>query len=119
DNPESGFEPSQGGVFMRRWGAGLRPGVKFSQHKLCFVAADRTLLAETLLELSRRSDCYGVKYSVQPKDGMYLGRCFMLEDSVVGELWQRFKRHPRLMCTVQDDELTAQFRSSSGGESAT
>ena len=119
DNPESGFEPSHGGVFMQRSGAGREPGVTYSQRKLCFVATDRTLLAETLLELSKRSDCYAVKYSVQPKNGMYLGRCFMLEDNLVGEMWQRFKRHPRLMCTIQDDDFTAQFRSRTSGESAT
>jgi hypothetical protein len=95
---------------MRRWGAGLKPGVESSQHKLCFVATDRNLLADILLELSKRSDCCAVKYSVEPRDGMYLGRCFMLEDGAVGELWQTFKRHPRLMCTIQDDDFTAQFR---------
>jgi hypothetical protein len=96
---------------MQRWGAGRKPGVEYSHRKLCFVATDRTLLAKILLELSMRSDCYVVKYSVHPRDGMYLGRCFLLEDSLVGELWQRFKRHPRLMCTIQDDDFTAQFRS--------
>jgi len=95
---------------MLRWGAGLKPSVEVSQHKLCFVATDRNLLADILLELSERSDCYAVKYSVEPRGGMYLGRCFMLEENAVGELWQTFKRHPRLMCTIQDDDFTAQFR---------
>ena len=107
---ESQFEPSQGGVFMRRWGAGRSDRVSHCQRKLCFVATDKAFLAQFLLDLSREPDCYFVKYSTQPRDGMYLGRCFMLEDRRVGELWHQFKLHPKLMCTVQDDEFTEQFR---------
>jgi len=107
---ESQFEPSQGGVFMRRWGAGRNNSVSYSQRKLCFVATDKAFLAHLLLDLSRQPDCYAVKYSTQPRDGMYLGRCFLLHARRVGELWHQFKSHPKLMCTVQDDEFTEEFR---------
>ena len=85
---EKAFTLTHGGVFMERSGRGRRPGTSYSQKKLCFVATDKALLAELLLELSARPDCYYVKYRIQPRDGMYLGRCFMLDDEVVGELWR-------------------------------
>jgi hypothetical protein len=116
-NLETEFDSTHCGVFMQRSGAGRGPGVAYSRRKLCFVATDRRFLAGVLLELSKRRDCYAVKYSVQAKDGMYLGRCFMLEDDLVGELWRLFKRHPRLMCTIQDDEFTARFRATGKSDS--
>ena len=111
---EAEFQPSPGGVFMHRSGAGRKDGVTYSRRKLCFVAADKAFLAELLLNLSGQSDCYFVKYSTQPRDGMYLGRCFMLDDCRVGELWQEFKPHPKLMCTIQDDDFASQFRPKDG-----
>jgi hypothetical protein len=107
---EASFQPIQGGVFMRRWGAGHADGVAYSQRKLCLVATDKALLAGILLELSRQPDCYFVKYSVQSRDGMYLGRCFMLDDRRIGDLWRELKAHPQLMCSVQDDDFTRPFR---------
>ena len=107
---ESQFEPSQGGVFMHRSGAGRNDSVGYCQRKLCFVATDKAFLAQFLLDLSRQLDCYFVKYSTQPRDGMYLGRCFMLDDRRVGEMWRQFKSHPKLMCTVQDDDFTKHYR---------
>jgi hypothetical protein len=41
---------------------------------------------------------------------MYLGRCFMTEERLVGELWARFKEDPKLLCSVQDDDFTAPYR---------
>ena len=102
---------------MSRSGAGRKEGASFSQKKLCFVATDREFLAKILLDLSRRSDCYFVKYTSEPRDGMYLGRCFMLDDRRVGELWNEFKQHPKLMCTIQDDDFTLQFRPMDGPNS--
>jgi len=107
---ESQFEPSQGGVFMQRWGAGRKDGVSRSRCKLCFAATDKAFLAQFLLGLSRQPDCYFVKYSTTVRDGMSLGRCFMLDDRKVGELWRQFKAHPKLLCSVQDDDFTEQFR---------
>ena len=78
--------------------------------KLCFVATDQALLADVLLQLAERPDCYYVKYSVHPRDGMYLGRCFLMDEHEVGVVWAEFKAHPRLFCSVQDDDFTAPFR---------
>ena len=78
--------------------------------KLCFVATDPALLAEVLGQLAERPDCHYVKYSTYQKDGMYLGRCFLSDEREVGVLWATFHAHPRLFCTVQDDDFTAPFR---------
>ncbi len=81
--------------------------------KLCFTATDKAFLVELLFELSRQPDCFFVKYSVVPKDGMYLGRCFLLTEERVGELWRQYKAHPKLTCSIQDDDFTLRFRNSS------
>jgi hypothetical protein len=97
---------------MRRWGAGRAPDDEYSRQKLCFVATDRAFLAQFLLDLSRRPECHFVKYSTQARDGMYLGRCFVLADQQAGAWWREFKSHPRLMCSLQDDRFTMPFRPS-------
>ena len=107
---ESAFEASDNGVFMRRWGAAHKNAATYAQRKLCFVATDKAFLAGLLLDLSHRPDCYFVKYSVRPRDEMYLGRCFLLDDEKVGELWLTLKNHPKVMCTIQDDDFTRPFR---------
>jgi hypothetical protein len=70
------------------------------------------LLADVLRQLAERPGCYYVKYSIHPRDGMYLGRCFLMDEPEVGKLWAKFKTHPRLFCSVQDDDFTARFRPS-------
>jgi hypothetical protein len=82
----------------------------YSQKKLCFTSTDRALLARHLLELSRRQDCVFVKFGVNARGGMYLGRCFLATDQAVGEVWAEYKRHPSVFCTVQDDDFVEQFR---------
>jgi hypothetical protein len=104
------FKPVMGGYFMARWGPAWNDEGRCCQKKLCFVATDRALLAEVLSQLAERPHCYFVKYSVHPLDGMNLGRCFLMDEHEVGVLWAEFKRHPRLFCSVQDDEFTAPFR---------
>ena len=108
---ESRFRPSRNGYFMEIHGPASRVGEPCCEKKLCFVATDRAVLAEVLRELAERPDCYYVKYSTYQKDGMYLGRCFLTDEDEVGRLWAQFKEHPRLFCSVQDDEFTASFRS--------
>lgn len=105
------FEPYMNGVFMLRRGPDA-PGdaAPPSNKKLCLTATDQTLLAEVLLELSAHPRCRAVKFSAKPKDGMYLGRAFINDDAELGRLWQKYKRHPRLLCSIQDDDFTAQFR---------
>jgi hypothetical protein len=106
----SDFEVVGGNAkFLCRNGAAHAEG-RYSQKKLCFTSTRRDLLARHLLALSRRSDCYWVKFGVHPRDGMYLGRCFMTSDAAVGEVWAAYKSHPSLFCTVQDDDFIFRFR---------
>lgn len=107
-----GFRRSRNGFFMELPGPASQWVPRGCQKKLCFVATDRLLLADVLRELAERPDCYYVKYSIRPRDGMYLGRCFLVDEEEVGVLWAEFKGHPRLFCSVQDDDFTARFRPS-------
>jgi hypothetical protein len=106
---ESRFRPTGNGYFMAICGPAWDGGRCF-QKKLCFVATDQALLADVLGKLAERPDCYYVKYSVHPRDGMYLGRCFLTDPDEVGAVWAEYKGHPRLLCSVQDDEFVARFR---------
>ena len=113
-----GFEHYMNGAFMLRWGPD-KDGPKEEQvnMKLCLTATDQELLANVLREIADHPRCRAVKFSVQPKDGMYLGRAFINDRSELGRLWQQYKRHPRLMCSVQDDDFTMQFRPSDDAKS--
>lgn len=97
------------GKFCERSGR-LDPSAQYSQRKLCFAATDVRFLAQFLYELSLRDDCYYVKYSLLPRDGMHLGRCFLATDRAAGELCQQLKAHPKLLVTLQDDDFFAAFR---------
>ena len=92
---------------MKRMGAQRE---KIVNKKLCFVATNKDLLVEILYELSLRPECHFVKYSVKAKDGMFLGRCFLNDETLLGTLWSEYKLHPQVMCTVQDDEFTLDYR---------
>jgi hypothetical protein len=98
------------GHFMDLHGPASKSGGPYCNKKLCFVATDQELLADVLAELAERPDCYYVKYSVEPRDGMYLGRCFLMDEHEVGVVWAKYKNHPRLFCSVQDDDFTKPFR---------
>jgi hypothetical protein len=111
DAIEAKFQPSPGGAFRQRFGA-AGSDAAFSQKKLCFVATDKPFLVRFVYELSLHPDCYWVKYSCEPRDGMYLGRCFMTNDDAAGRLCFEYKAHPKLMVAVQDDEFAAPFRRS-------
>ena len=104
------FRPAFGGYFMARHGPASTSGRPCCQKKLCLVATDQALLIDILARISDRPDCYYVKYSVYPRDGMYLGRCFLMDEEQVGRLWAELHDHPRLFCSVQDDDFTAPFR---------
>jgi hypothetical protein len=104
------FRPAFHGFFMEHRGPAWSRDERGCQKKLCFVATDRALLAEVLRELGERDDCVYVKYSTYAKDGMYLGRCFLTCEHEVGVLWAHFKEHPRLFCSIQDDDFTLPFR---------
>ena len=113
---ESPFRRSSNGYFMEILGPASykkKPWYKRKancQKKLCFVATDQALLADVLRQLAERPDCRYVKYSTYRKDGMYLGRCFLMDEHEVGALWAAYKGHPRLFCSVQDDHFTAHYR---------
>jgi hypothetical protein len=109
---ERPFRRTSNGYFMEMVGPAWYHSKQCCQKKLCFVATDRALLADVLRELTERPDCYYVKYSVYPRDGMYLGRCFLVDEHDVGVLWATYKEHPRLFCSIQDDDFTAPFRPS-------
>ena len=94
---------------MYRYGI-AGPNATHSNKKVCFVATDRAFLAALLYELSTRADCYYVKYSVEPRDGMYLGRCFLASDEAAGRLCEEYKGHAKLMTTIQDDAFFADYR---------
>ncbi len=51
-----------------------------------------------------------MKYSREPRDGMYLGRAHVRDPVLVGELWARYKVDKKLFCSVQDDDFTVLFR---------
>lgn len=100
---------SRNGIYMERFGAVGR-AAPHSNMKVCFVATDREFLAGLLLELAARPDCFYVKYSIEPRDGMYLGRCFLLTNGASAKLCAAHKGHPRLMTCLQDDDFFNPFR---------
>jgi hypothetical protein len=110
--PKTFFYLTSNGYFMHYHGRAWNQQNEGCQKKLCFVATDQALLADVLRQLGARPDCVYVKYSVYPRDGMYLGRCFLMDEHEVGVLWAKYHEHSRLFCSVQDDEFTAPFRPS-------
>jgi hypothetical protein len=110
DAVERGWYRSPEGSYLCKDGPARARGEKPVNKKLCFVATDRALLVSILDELVALDACYFIKYSATDKDGMFLGRCFLTDEPRIGELWDRYKKHPRVMCTVQDDDFTARFR---------
>jgi hypothetical protein len=106
---ERDFAPSHGGRFMARDGGAGRSAVR-SEKKICFVATDKRFLIAVLHQLSLRDDCCFVKYSVAPRDGMYLGRCFLTSDEAAGHVCKQYKSHPKLMVTIQDDKFFEAYR---------
>jgi len=104
------FEPAESGPYMKRDGPARARGEEACRQKLCLVATDRQLLANVLHDLSLEENCFFVKLSINPTDGMYLGRCLLTSAERVGHLWAELKQHGRLFCSVQDDDFVAPFR---------
>jgi hypothetical protein len=107
---EDPFRATADGYFMEIRGPAWHRQERVCRKKLCFVATDQALLADVLRQLAGRPDCYYVKFSIHPRDGMYLGRCILTDEHEVGRLWAHYKPHPRLFCSVQDDDFMAPFR---------
>jgi hypothetical protein len=55
-------------------GPASNKGRRRGQKKLCFLASDRTPLADVLSQSAKRPDCDYIEYSAWLRDGMFLGR---------------------------------------------
>lgn len=105
---ESNFQLK--GSFLVKDGAARSTTDNYCNKKLCFVATDKVFLMKLLLELSTLEFCYFVKLTAEPRDGMYLGRCFFTTDDYIGSYWAKFKAHPKVMCNIQDDDFADSYR---------
>jgi hypothetical protein len=105
---EAQFTPR--GPFMTRDGEARRRGSQKCNKKLCLVATDKEYLVRLLFGLVNDENCYFVKYSAAPKDGMHLGRVFLCDETRVALLWRKLRSDPKLMCSIQDDDFTGPFR---------
>ena len=98
-------------TFLTRDGAAKRAGAASCPNKkVCLSATDRGFLMGLLHQLSERPACFFVKLSAEPRDGMFLGRVSLMDEQALGRLWAELKPHPRLLCSLQDDDFTLPFR---------
>lgn len=109
--PPPGFEPTSSGKYFHRYGPAYGKNVEYCNIKLCLVATDLEALLDVMATLAVRSDCFYQKLSVEPRDGMHLGRCFLTSPIAVGETWSELKSHPKVFVSVQDDDFTRPYRS--------
>lgn len=108
----SRFERSERG-FLERKGRAFSDANRPCNKKLCMTSVSVAALAEILCLLSERDDCWFVKLDPAPQaNGMVRGRCFLMSEAAVGEVWQKYKNTDVVLCTVQDDDFTRRFRAS-------
>ena len=105
-----GFRSVMNGKFMARDGSARTPDATYCNKKICFAATDISFLSHLLHELSEHPQAYFVKFSTSPRDGMYLGRCFFIDQESVGKTWAKFKAHPKVFCNIQDDDFSIGWR---------
>ena len=105
-----GFRSVMDGRFMARDGAARTPDGPYCNKKICFAATDLSFLAHLLHELSEHPKAYFVKFSTRSRDGMYLGRCFFIDQESVGKTWAKYKGHPKVFCNIQDDDFSIGWR---------
>jgi len=98
--------------FLCKDGPARIRGEKHCNIKVCFACTDQDFLIRLLVKLSEENDCFWVKYSIKPRDGMYLGRCFFTNEEKVGQTWAKYHFHPKLFCNVQNDDFTGDYRDS-------
>lgn len=112
ESPELYAKFEKKGGFLRRDGPARAAG-RYSNKKLCFTSTSLEPMARLLYELSLRPDCFWVKLDekVGPH-GMVRGRCFLVTDAAVGGFWNRYKVTDTVLCTIQDDDFTEQYRES-------
>lgn len=91
-------------------GPAKKAGKKHSNMKVCFTCRDSDFLKALLRKVAKEEECYWVKMSTTPRDGMYLGRCFFTSKDHAARLWAQYKTHPRFMVTLQDDEFAEAYR---------
>lgn len=104
------WSETEGGGFFYRHGPAHARGEEHCNRKLCITATDEEALLALLDELAARDDCYYVKRSRVPREGMFIGRCFLTDEQEIGRLWQELKVHPKFYCSVQDDDWSEGFR---------
>ncbi len=98
------------GSFLCIDGPAKKAGKEHANVKVCFVSNDPELLRSLLQKLAESDDCYWVKMTKKDRDGMYLGRCFFTTADRAGEVWAKYKGHPKLMVNIQDDDFASKFR---------
>jgi hypothetical protein len=87
-------------------------GETYSQMKVCFTTCREEILKNILIDLSSSQNCYWVKMSTIPRDGMLIGRCFFTTKEAAGKVWAKYKHHPFIIVNLQDDEFAQHFRTS-------
>ncbi len=91
-------------------GPAKKAGLKHSNMKVCFTTKDSEFLKKLLIRIAQDEHCYWVKLSTKSRDGMFLGRSFFTTKEKAGETWAKYKMHPRLMVTLQDDDFSSAYR---------
>ncbi len=100
------------GTYMCRVGLAQARGMKSTcKKKVCFVSSDKDFLLDLLLKMSNDNDCHEVKYSVEERGGSHFGTASFTNESSAGDMWARYKAHPKVWATIQDDEFCEPFRS--------
>jgi hypothetical protein len=98
------------GSFLCIDGPARKAGLNHSKMKVCFTCTDFDFLKRVLLKVVESEKCFFVKMSAQPRSGMFLGRGFFVTKEMAAEIWAKYKAHPRLMVTLQDDDFSEGFR---------
>jgi len=108
------FHNTDSNVFKYRKGKAFVKDITPCHWKLCLTATDELYLAELLYDISKREDCYYVKFSPSgsPKcrDGMFLGRVFLTSKDAIGALWYSLRTDRKIMCSIQDDIAIKKYR---------
>lgn len=100
------------GSFLCLDGPARKAGRDHANVKVCFTCRDSEFLKRLIGNVAQDKECYWVKMSTKPRDGMFLGRCFFTTKECAAQLWAKYKNHPRLMVTLQDDDFISGFRES-------
>jgi len=100
----------QDGSFLCIDGPARKSGRGYANLKVCFTCRDIDFLKRLVAKVANNNECYWVKVSTKSRDGMFLGRCFFTTKEFAAQTWAKYKTHPRLMVTLQDDDFASSFR---------